>query len=308
MIHVAAVVYFWGESQQDRLLCECLGPLAAELRSEGSASRLWFDRYDARGPHVFVVLSVPEDAAAETFRRLEERIRTYLVDRPSSQELSREELEARHAGCRGRCQCEADRRPGLAENNSFCLFAHDPRGYPFRLSEGVAGEGELWDLIDHRSFQSIRELAPQSQGTATAAGARWIAAVDRALRLAGRGAGEYWRYHAGTLLLPLEQRLAEGESEVLAALPGWIGERNRTVFSRLWEEVERSDPWPGSRRLVTIATSENGRAPGRRWALLREIDHFILRQLGLPVRIHIPLILYAWYCHARAGQVAAGAA
>ncbi|MBV9773856.1 MAG: hypothetical protein JO040_07895, partial [Gemmatimonadetes bacterium] len=108
---------------------------------------------------------------------------------------------------------------------------------------------------------------------------------------AGADPAEFWRHHAKTLLVHLEERLEADEAQVLATLPTVVGERNREVFTRLWDETPA---WPPARRLVEIVLAGDGRTPGQQRALLREINHFTLAQLGQPVMHHIPLILYAW--------------
>ena len=127
------------------------------------------------------------------------------------------------------------------------------------------------------------------------AAVRWVAAADLTLRNTGLDAGDYWRYHASTLLLPLRQRLATEEERVLADLPGWIGEANQKRFEPIFDEVAMPDEvWPPQQRLMEIASSRDESLPGGRWALLREIQHSTLKQLGLGVALHIPLILFVW--------------
>src|SRR6185436_17825658 len=49
-------VYLWSRAAQNRFLTRCLGPAIRELQDQGLASGFWFDRFDARGPHVFFLL------------------------------------------------------------------------------------------------------------------------------------------------------------------------------------------------------------------------------------------------------------
>jgi hypothetical protein len=289
MIQIGLTVYHWGQRPQDRLLADCLGPLACELRQEGLLRRFWFDRFDARGPHVFAVLTSPLDAAPEVRRRAAERVETHLARHPCTEALSQHEIEQRHRECRGRAQSEVDREEGLAANNSYRLFEHAPRGYPFRLSEGVPGEVELWDLLTDQALRSIGHLA--AGGGAAAFAARWIAGVDASLRARVPDPAAYWRHHAGTLFLNLDEMLAAGEERVLPWLLARIGARNRQAFAGVWADAAAGSP-PEILRLVELATE----APGPRgdWALLREVDHFTLKQVGLPVALHIPLVLFAW--------------
>jgi hypothetical protein len=89
----------------------------------------------------------------------------------------------------------------------------------------------------------------------------------------------------------LEARLREDEAAVLATLPTVVGERNRAVFGRVWDEAP---PWPALERTVEIALADDGRTPEQKRKLLRNVNHNTLLQLGQPVLHHVPLILYAW--------------
>jgi hypothetical protein len=283
MVRLGVVVYVWGTAAQDRLLADRLGPEAERLCREGLAARLWFDRYDARGPHVFAVLTVASAAGPAVRSRIEESLAAYLATRPSAETLSARQLEKLHAQTRGRRQCEADGLPGFAPNNSFVTFDHPARGYPFHLSEGLAAEADLWQRVSATSFWAVRQLGRESLPAARAA--RWTAAVDRALRESGESPGLYWRHHLSTLL-PLEGGLGDGD---LAILAGSLGEDRRRDLARLWENPEGEEPPVSALVRLALAASAS-----RRWPLLREIDHVTLKQLGLPVALHVPLLLYAW--------------
>jgi hypothetical protein len=298
MKHTGCNVYFWGEREQDRLLVECLGPAAEELRGQGLADRFWYDRFDARGPHVFALFSGPDEAAPETGRRLAARLDAYLAERPSAVVLE-EELAARHAETRGKELCSADALPGLAGNNSYVLFEQPANGYPFAFAAGLENADEIWCLLDDLARAAVRQVASQPGTVPTGAAVRWIAGLDRELHRAGL-AGEYWRYHMTTLLLGMEERLATSEEEVLDSVPRSLGNRNWEAFSRIWAEApDRPLPWPHLPRLVDLALAESGRPLRRRIALLREAVHCFLKQLGLPVSRHIPLVLFAWHRAAR---------
>ena len=64
MSYLGLVAYCWGQEQQDRLLTECLKPAMEEWRSSGLTRRFWFDRFDARGPHVLGLLTTTPEARA----------------------------------------------------------------------------------------------------------------------------------------------------------------------------------------------------------------------------------------------------
>jgi hypothetical protein len=293
VIHLGANVYTWGEDAQDRLLVDCLGTAADELRSRGLLELFWYDRFDARGPHLFALFTVPTHAAESARALLADRIEDHLRKFPSTLFLSREEVETRHAECRGKALAAVDRQPGLVENNTYCLFEQPPHGYPFRVSQGLAGEAELWGFWDdlvHWVLQQIRNR-PENSHSGTAV--RWFAQLDQAVASTGE-ATSFWRYYATTLLPPLTGRLATEEEEVLRALPTWVGDKNRKAFSRIWDSSIRSLLlWPHFAQLVTLATREEGEA-SLRWNILREVVHCTLKQLGVPVSLHVPLVLFAW--------------
>ena len=310
MMHLGLTVYFWGAREQNRLLTELLGPAVAAFERDGSVARFWFDRFDTRGPHLFAILTLsdrPADGGAEVRRRLATQLEEYLQRRPSMAELSQEEIETRHRECRGKTQCEADGYPGLAANNSYCLFEHPAGEYPFGLSRGLpdAENRELWRLLDEQTFWAIDRLADCAATAAVGPAVRWAAALDVALRALGADAAAYWRYHATTLLLPLAERLASEELEVLASLPGAVGEKNTQVFSRGGEEVEGgAEVRQPSRRVVELALADTGQPSGRRWRLQREITHVVWKQLGMPVALHVPLVLFAWHRNLAAAAAA----
>ena len=288
MVHLALHVYFWGDAETTRLLTDCLGPAARALRDDGVLERFWFTVFDARGPHVLALFGAAPADAEQVRRRLAARLDAYLGEHPSTAPLSAEEVERRHAECRGKQLSVIDAEPGMAPNNSYRMAAHPPDGYPFASGAGVAAADELWRLVQDVALWAIDQ---RRAGTATGAAVRWMAWMDRALAEAGADPAELWRYHAQTLLPPLAERLRDDEAGVLASLPGAVGERNRAAFGRVWDDPSPPD---GPRRLAQIALADDGRTAEQKRQLVREINHCTLAQLGQPVRHHVPLILYAW--------------
>lgn len=298
MIHLGLTIYVWGLEPQNRLLVDGLGPLVSELEADDRVARFWFDRYDARGMHLFVVLTVPESQEEAVRRIVAERLDDFLREHPSTVEMSRRELQKRHEECRGRLQCEADGYPGLAENNTWEMFRHPPDGMPFRLADSLEAplREELWDLLDELSLESIERLSSTPKRRTTAPGVAWIAGVDAALREQGIDPEGYWRFHASTLLLNLEQRLQEDEATILASLPRLIGEQNLETLGTFWERVSDSRAiWPSLPRLTALAHEAARNRSDRPWLPLRAIDHAVLKQLGLLVPLHMPIVLYAWH-------------
>jgi hypothetical protein len=293
-VHLGMVAYVWGTQHQDRLMLECLAPAVAELRRQGLARGFFLDRYDARGPHLFAVLTVPREAMREIAGRLAERLGNHLAAHPSSAALTPEQLARRHEETRGRRQCELDGRPGFAANNSFEIFEHPPHGYPFWLSAGLTGEEELWDLVADLTLWAIGRLAARPGSPAIAAALRWVASVSRELRLAGVRPTDYWLHHAPTLIPDLFQEMEpEERAATLTELAADVGATN-PAFAQAWREVDDAGPvWPGLPGMVRLILG--GRTPlPSPWLLLREIDHSVLKQLGVPAALHITAALYAW--------------
>lgn len=285
-VNLGFVVYLWGKRPQDRLLVEFMGHEAAQLRREGRLARFWFDRYDARGPHVFAILTVPLETRAQTLQRVRTNLAAYLASHPSNEVLSRRRLEQIHEQTHGRCQCEVDGYPGFAPNNSFVTFDHPADGYPFWLSQENPSEGELWNQVGEVSLWAVRQLNLGTRPFPQAV--RWISRVDQALREAGEEPGAYWRLHLATLI-PF---VGGSDDADLTELAEAIGDERMRDLAAQWEgsdDVFLEEPPVSS--LVRLALDTPGH---RRWSLLREIDHVTLKQLGLPVALHITLVLYAW--------------
>ncbi|HEY0015539.1 MAG TPA: lantibiotic dehydratase C-terminal domain-containing protein [Longimicrobium sp.] len=288
MTHTALHVYFWGEAETSRLLTECLGPAARELRKSGLLDRFWFTVFDTRGPHIVAILSSTAAASGAVRQLVGARLERYLTEHPSTAQLTMQEIEQRHAECRGKQISAIDAEPGFAPNNSYRMAPHPSDGYPFTRSAGIAAEDDLWRTVQDVVFWAIDQ---RQAGTTTFAAVQWIGWMDRALVRAGADPVEFWRYHAQTLLIPLEARLREDASTVLANLPGAVRERNRVLFDRIWAEPSQS---PLCEQLVEIVLVNDGRTAEQKQQLLRDINHCTLAQLGQPVLHHIPLVLYAW--------------
>jgi hypothetical protein len=300
---VGCNIYFWGAAEQNRLLIECLGPSVAALRREGLARSFWFDRFDARSPHLLALITALPEAIDEVSRRLSAQVGDYLAARPSTDALSTEEIATRHAQTRGKALCSADTLPDLADNNSYLVFEQPSHGYPFFIGAGLREEEELWRLLDDLAFWAIDQLTAAPTAVPLGVAVRWIAGLDREVRRLGVAAG-YWRHYATTLVVGLAERLAAGERDVIDSLPRVVGQKNLATFSRVWSEAEsRPHPWPHLQRLVEIAFAGDEPAPVRGAATLREAMHCFLKQLGVPVSLHVPLVLFAWYQSARSPEV-----
>src|SRR5262245_16132099 len=121
---VGANVYCWDQEAQNQLLVSCLQPCVEELRRSLGFTRFWFDRFDARGPHVVALLTVPLGADLLAAGHLESRLSTFLSTHSQPSTTGLEEVEKRHLSCKGMTICAIDGEPGIAPNDSFRLFTH----------------------------------------------------------------------------------------------------------------------------------------------------------------------------------------
>lgn len=287
--HLGINVYCWGGDAQRRLLVEQVAPLVRRLLDERTIERFWYTAFDARGPHLTLLSTAAERTLPALRERLRGEIARCLAAAPSDRTIDAAEIAERHRQCRGKVLCPADALPSVADNNSFVLFEHPADGYPFGFARGLERADELWRRVGEVVVWTLGLLGGRD---AAPSAVRWTAAVDAAIERAGLAAEAYWRFHATTLVMPLAARLAADEAGVLASVPGVVGARNLESFDRLWSQVEDGG-WSGPDvdALVALVSA----APDRdRWSLLREINHTTLGQLGLPVRLHLPLVFYAW--------------
>lgn len=291
MDHLALNVYLFDWTEQQELLTGALAPALRSLQRAGVLRRAWFTRFDVRGPHVAVLVSTPVGQAEQARRALAAAVEAWLATRPALKTLDHETLETRHAECRGKRLNAMDSEPGFAAPGTYAFAAHPPTAYPFYVF--AEGDDAVWERLTEIALANA-EGPPEGQ-SASAAALRWVAAVDHALAEAGADAAEYWRYHATTLLPNLPGRLQADEAAVLDALPRTVGERNLAAMDRVWAAVgagEGGEPASRARRLVHAVLA--GRQPAAAWLLLREANHGGLLQLGVPVRTHVPAVLYGW--------------
>jgi len=294
MAYMGANIYYWGAGEQRTLLLDGVRRWALEARSRALADRFLYCRFDARGPHVLALFTGAAEAQPALRGFLDERIRSFLLEFPSRTAIGREELERRHGGCRGRTLCAADKEDGFASNNSFALFPHTPRDYPFWLGSGMASADEFWQRLDRLSFWTLDQLeAPDLQAKAI----RWLAAIDRSLQSSGLPAESYWRLHATTLLPPLGKRLETEEEEVKSSLQRAVGDRNCEIFSKIWNELSRDGEHEFDvGGIVDLIAADRDRTLEQRLSLLREVNHLVLGQLSQTANFEIPMVLYAWHC------------
>lgn len=288
MGYLGANIYYWGESEQDRLLLTGLHPWALETRRSGLAKSFWFSRCDARGPHIFALFRAGEGAREQLRAFLEREIGNFCSGSPSRTSLSTKDLQQRHRECRGKILCAADRGEDLSTNNSFVVFDHEAGGYPLWLASGMPSDDEFWTSMDALTFWTLAKLAAGRNRTVAVS---WLAAIDRALESAGLPAEAYWRYHAASLVPGLKKLGEVDPHEISSVLRTTIGEHNSNLLSQLWSEPKTDFDVNG---LVKIIASAACRTIAQHFQVLREITHTVLGRLVHTVDVQIPMVLYTW--------------
>jgi hypothetical protein len=289
MTYVGFNIYYWGQKEQQHLLKNGLALWVDEAGQRGLLQRLWYCPFDARSPHVFAIFSVP-DAGRDALKCfLHDRIRQFIDRTPSRADLPEQEAAERHRRCRGVTMNSADRQPGPALNNSFTIFEHGTGDYPFWLNNRVANPAEFWEHLHLVSSWCLQRAG----GDVSRAAIQWLAAVDRSLARHEVPRADFWRYHAGSLLLGLEESLKKQQTPVADFLQRAVSEKNRQVFSASWSEIE-NDPPLDVEALIRLVFSQPGSTFHQNFAVLRSINHFTLLQLGQIVLHEIPIVLYAW--------------
>ncbi len=291
---LALNIYSWGAAGKTRLLHELLLPALEPLYLEGRLTRWLFDRFDARGPHLFVLLGAPSQ---DQRRRLEEdlaaQIESFQAAFPCREELTEEALWAQHAACRGKSLCALDRLDGLASNNSFLFAPQGESDYPFSIFRRTRDVPDFWRAFADESFWAISQLAA-SDGRAMGPALRWAATFDHTLEELGVDAESYWRYHLCTLLPALAERFeAEAPAAVLASLAPLVKEKNRQVFGRIWQ-VTAAEEGRDPRAVALLRSLLRGFGAESEFAAPREVFHLSLKQLGLELTFQISIVLYAW--------------
>jgi hypothetical protein len=298
-VAIGANVYLWSFREQNQLLVELLEPLATSFEAEQPEVRFWFDRFDARGPHIVVLFLGPTDHHAAIKSQLSHSLVSFLAPRTASSGLSQTEIARRHEACRGAVLCSLDAEPGLALENSWALFQQPIEAYPFRITARFPGPAaaSFWDLVSDLCHWNVCQLAEQVEHGAPRIGLEFVAAFDHGLRNRGLDAGGFWRFFATTLLFTLPDRLEADPIGTIASLPTAIGEHNRSLFDRLWYRAAEPFLWPRLPELVDLAAVPHKVGFRQPWRPLREVVHWSLKHLGVSVRAEIPLILYAWHRH-----------
>lgn len=291
---------------QNRFLVKGLAPALARTERPGRAPALWFERYDARGPHLCILLRSVEgppqhrtEDQTDLREALEEELARYLRSHPPPEAVDAAELEERHTVCAKRPLCSLDAEPGMVPAGTQLWFRQPVNGYPYHLTLDHPYEENVWRLLDRQVRWTLQWLPARAPGSAQGVACRWLMALAAALEGRWDHPEPFWRYYARSLLPALEQRLAEDEAETLASLPSWVGDGNRRVFDALWQQ--RHEPnfsRQGLAELVACLLPDPAAASDR-LRLLREVAYGTLKQLGVMAAFQVPMVLDLWSRHAR---------
>lgn len=290
--HLGINVYVWREGAQDRVLVECISPIVNDLLCGGLCQTFWFDRYDARGPHLLLVLGVRGENRSAATSLLSSGLDAYLESQPSMDVMPPNEMAFRHEGCRSKPLCDVDAEEGFARNNTYRIFEHKASFYPFPLLLSVSASDQLWMYWCNISLWPLECIAKRQ---AWPAAVQWVAMVARALKMSG-GAEPYWRYHMQRLAPELSQRLetvgAQAVSIELRRSIEAVG--GGVLFTTFHEQAAFAEIMPDIDELVQVVVESSGCVAKPAWQLLYALTHTTLKQLGLGVRYHVPLISAAW--------------
>ncbi len=297
--YIGLNVYLWQRTEQNLFLSSCLRPLVGRLEDQALSSFVWVERFDARGPHLFVVLRCDAGDVAKFTATVNEAVAAFFADRQASGALSDQDLAERHEECRGKSLWQVDRQPGFAKEHSYVLEPIEGVVLPLYYWRDFATSGHprLAELVAGATAWAL-ERVPIDRDADIRAGITWCAAFNACLlrRTSPGAVARYWQHHASSLVIGLEERWLEEPEEVRNSLPDAVKPNTAGAFAKIFSSVEAAplEPWPQMDQWITAvldaAPNEN-----RGWRLLREINHSTLKQLGLYVRLHIPLTLFAWH-------------
>lgn len=295
---VALVIYRWSAEAQDRVLVDCLEPKLRALRMHGHVGTFWFDRFDARGPHVTLLFSLPVATRDAMLAELGNDLACYLSAHPDEEAWADEQVVERHEGCLGKTLCEADRLTGLAARDTFLLTDHASTEYPWSLTRNHGPEGAFWLRVEEMCWWSLQQLKayPRSTGGRHGLALQFVHAVDQVIRRDGSWRVGFWRYSAARLFHFLDNERFDDAAFCIRSFPPWVGEANMRSFKEAWLSLEGgSPPFAGLDELVRRSQKEVDRSRMSEFGLLREVVHGCLAQLGVPTRLRATLFVFAWH-------------
>lgn len=292
MIHLGFNIYWWSNSRP----MEVLAALRHLTGGPSGSPRLFYDYFDSRGPHLFVLLSTAAPLAKDEILAT---LREALDREAPSEELNAEIVTARHKACSGKELCSIDAGDLLVPHRELLSFEQPESVYPFWLGRHLGDSETFWQLFSDLTLMGL-DLLLAGPAKQPGTGIEWLTALDEWLE--SQAISEpYWRYHLATLMPGLRDELQKGNlpQTLLDGLESSIGERNREVFAK----IRRHD---GRRRFETLlpklcshAIADDGELP---FLALREVNHVFLKQLGVPPVQQLPFVLSSWLHHYKSGQ------
>jgi hypothetical protein len=84
--------HIYYHADRDRLLCEAVSPLLANLYKEGLLARFYFVRYSLGGPHIRLRLETARHTTSLVGKAVEAYLENYFRMAPSLQSLSKDEI------------------------------------------------------------------------------------------------------------------------------------------------------------------------------------------------------------------------
>ncbi len=293
--HVGANLFSWDRTGQNRVITEAVWSVIEQVRTT-CPLEFWFDRHDARGPHVMVLLSVPSDIAGTVGAKLQAAGARHFEGQPSSG-LHLNEITERHRAASRQPLCAEDRKPGLANENTLVGFRQPDTGFPFHLTKALSSNERhaIWNATSATTEWTISQLAADPTRSLAGVGLQWLAAFDVALGRALPGTRPaFWRYFASSLLHSLPERLDTDPDGAMTAINNAVGDRNRAIFARVWEHAETSGTlWPGLGPLIHALRAAHRPNDHDTWRLPRTLVHCTLKQLGLYQQDELPMVLFA---------------
>ncbi len=292
-MYLGCAVYLFSAHAQNRFLTECLAPLADELLKARLRGKFVCDRNDLRGPHINVIFGVIPGRRDELRLRMEDAVAQHLSRVPCTTPPAESEILARHDACSAKFLTIADRALGIAHNNTYCVFDHEERGYPFVLTEKMQWEQEevFWQLHENLVLWSLGELA---SGCGSVAAVRWVAALDRASVCNLERASSWFGFVVNRLAPQLARKVRSGEVSS-SALMALVGRANATNFSQIFVASHaRFGAVPDLKPLMRFFNGDDESLFENGQSLQYDIVRSILQILGLNVREEVPLLVYAW--------------
>ena len=284
--------YYWGEQEQNFLLAKCIGPLLRESDARWSPARLWYDRGTMRGPHIFGLLTVRGEDALKLQELLRSGISGFMEQHPSTHYLSGEQIAAFHKDAGGKAFCADDLREEMAGNNQLLVFVHEDaeQRYPFRLCCDSRAKA-FWLACKNLAFWTLLRL--DSSQPPELAAIHLLLACDYLLLGNQEWKKEYWSFHISTLIPHLDYRRMSSEHvnaivdrlvspESVARIAGWKQQMSHAA--------DVAQPIQELLRMVSLLRPIISQPVARDQAMLREIIHVGLKQLGIYIVRQIPMI------------------